>query len=53
MNNPESVKENEMHEIYWDFETQTDQLTPARISDLMIVKRKKTLLKPRRIREGK
>ena len=38
MHNPESVRENEMHKILLDFETQTDHLISARRPDLMIVK---------------
>ena len=30
MHKPESVLENEMHKIPWDFEIQTDHLIPAR-----------------------
>ena len=29
MHNPESIQENEMHTILWDFEIQTDYLIPA------------------------
>ena len=37
----ESALENETHKILWDFETQTDHLTPARRPDLVIVNKKK------------
>ena len=30
MHNPESVQENEMHELLWDFEIQIDQLISAK-----------------------
>ena len=33
---PESVLENEMQKILWDFEIQTDHLIPARRPDLVI-----------------
>ena len=39
MYNPESILENEMHKILWDFEIQTDHLISARRSDLGIVKK--------------
>ena len=38
---PESVLENEMHKILWDFEIQTDYLTSAWRLDLVIVNKKK------------
>ena len=41
MHNPESILENEMHKILWDFEIQTDHLISARRSDQVIVKKKK------------
>ena len=41
MHNPESVMENEMHKILWDFETQTDHLILARRPDQVIVNKKK------------
>ena len=37
MHNPESVLENEMHKVPWDFEIQTDYLISARRPDLVIV----------------
>ena len=36
-NNPESILENKMHKILWDFDIQTDHLIPARWPDLVIV----------------
>ena len=39
MHKPESVLENEMHKILWDFETQTDHLIP--IPDFVIINNKK------------
>ena len=41
MHNPESVLENEMHKVLWDFEIQTDHLISARQQDLVIVNKKK------------
>ena len=41
MHNPESVKENEMHKLLWDFEIQTDHLISARQPDFIIINRKK------------
>ena len=41
MRNPESILENEMHKILWNFEIQTDHLISARRPDLVIVKNKK------------
>ena len=37
MYDPESVLENKMHKILWDFETQTDRLISARRPDRVIV----------------
>ena len=36
MHNPESILENQMHKILWDFEIQTDHLISARRPDLDI-----------------
>ena len=33
MHKPESVQKNEMHKILWDFEIQTDHLSPTRRPD--------------------
>ena len=41
MYDPESVLENKMHKILWDFETQTDRLISARRQDRVIVNKKK------------
>ena len=41
MHNPESVLENGMHKLLWDFVIQTDHLISARRRDLMIINRKK------------
>ena len=41
MHNPESVQENEMHKLRWDFVIQTDQLNSARWPDREIVNKKK------------
>ena len=41
MHIPESVLENEMHKILWDFETQKDHLFSARKTYLVIVYSKK------------
>ena len=45
MHNPESVLENEMHKLLWDFETQTDHLILARRPDLVIIKKKERTYK--------
>ena len=37
---PESVLENEVHKILWDFEIQTDHLIPARRPDLVVINKK-------------
>ena len=39
--NPESVLENEMHKLLWEFEIKTDHPISARRPDLVIVKNKK------------
>ena len=36
MNKLESIQENEIHKILWDFDIQTDQLIPARRPDLVL-----------------
>ena len=41
MHNLESILENEMHKLLWDFEIQTDHLISARQPDLVIVNKKK------------
>ena len=41
MQKPESVLENEMQKIFWDFEMQTDHLISVRRSDLVISKKEK------------
>ena len=38
---PESVVENEMHKVLWDFEIQTDHLSLARRPDLILINKKK------------
>ena len=53
VHNPESARENEMHKVLRDFAIQTDDLTSDRRPDLMIVKRKKTLLNSGIYRLGK
>ena len=40
MHKPESVRENETHKTLRDFELQMDHLTPAKIADLKIKKKK-------------
>ena len=37
MHNPESVLENKMHKLFWDFVIQMDQIISARRPDLEIV----------------
>ena len=41
MHKPDSVLENETHNILWDFETQRDHLIPPRKTDVVIINRKK------------
>ena len=41
MHKPESVLENETHEILYDFVTQADHLIQAKNQNLMIVKKRK------------
>ena len=41
MHNSESILENEMHKILWDFEIQTDHLILARRPDQEIVDKEK------------
>ena len=41
MHNPESVLENEMHKLLWDFDIQTDHLISARQPDLIIINKKR------------
>ena len=43
IHNPESVLENEMHKIPWNFEIKMDRLISARSPDHEIVKKKKKL----------
>ena len=40
MRKPESVRENEMHNIFWDFEIKTDYITQARRLELIIVNKR-------------
>ena len=42
MHKPESVLENEKHELLWDFEIQMDRLISARRLDLVIINKKRT-----------
>ena len=51
MHNPESVLENEVHKILWDFEIQTNHQIFARQPDLVIVKKKQKKLKERELAE--
>ena len=41
MDNPESILENEMHKVVWDFEIQTDHIISVRRPDQVIVNNKK------------
>ena len=41
MHSPESILENEMHKLLWDFEIQTDLLILARRPDQVLVYKKK------------
>ena len=40
MHNPKSIRENKIHKILWDFETQTDYQISAIRPDLVIVNKK-------------
>ena len=40
MQNPESVQENEMHPVLWNFEIKTDHIILARRLDLELVNKK-------------
>ena len=40
IHNPESILENKVHKILWDFEIHTDHLIPVK-QDLLIVNKKK------------
>ena len=51
MHNPESVLENEMHNLLWDFEIQTDHLISTRRPDQVIVNKKKQKKKTKKKRE--
>ena len=53
MHNPESVLENEMHKLLWDFEIQTDHQISARRPDLKIINKKKKKKKKRKKRTCK
>ena len=39
--NPESLVENEMHKLLWDFEIQTDSLISSKQSVLIIINKKR------------
>ena len=41
MHNPESILENERHNVHWDFEIKTDHLISARQPDLVMGNKKK------------
>ena len=41
MHNPESVLENEMHKLLWDFQIQADHLLSVKWPDLIIINKKK------------
>ena len=41
MPNPVAALENDTHELQWDFDVQTDQLTSTRRQDRIIIKKKK------------
>ena len=53
MYKPESVLENEIHKILWDFKIQIDHLIPTRRQDLVIVNKTKNLPNSRHIHPGK
>ena len=41
MHNPAYVRENDTHELLWDFDIHTDHLISARRPDLIIINKKK------------
>ena len=41
MHNPASFRENEKHELQWDFEIQTDHQISAKQTELVIINKKK------------
>ena len=43
MRKSESVLENEIHKVIWDFEIQTNHLIPVKRPDLKIVKKKRKI----------
>ena len=43
---PESILENEMHKITWDFEIQTDYLISARRPEIVLINMKKKTCNP-------
>ena len=45
MHNPAPVLENDLHKLLWDFNIQTDHLTPAGRPDLIIINKRKRLCK--------
>ena len=45
MHKPKSVPENKMHKILWNFEMQTDHLIPARIPNLVMIKKRNFLVR--------
>ena len=47
MHKSESVLENEICKIIWDFEIQTDHLIPARKLDIVLTNKKEILLSGR------
>ena len=50
MHNPESVQENDTHQLLWDFEIQTDHQISARRPDLISKKKKRKRKKKRTCR---
>ena len=44
MHKPESILENEIHKILWNFKIQMDQSNLARRSDLVFLSKKKELV---------
>ena len=45
MHNPVPVLENDTHKLQWNFDVQTDHLTPASRPDLIIINKKKSICK--------
>ena len=45
MHKPASILENDTHKLLWDFDIQTDHIIMARGTNLIVIKRKKSICK--------